>query len=80
MAHINVCGKLAGNINPTPLPVVERIMAKRKAIDSDREEEPESQESSSEESSSDDVRTQSPSPAQASELTFEGYKHARRRV
>lgn len=55
-------------------------MAKRKEIDNNREEEPESQESSSEESSSDDVRTLSPSPAYASELTFEGYKHARCRV
>ena len=71
--------KLAGNINPT-LPSAERIMAKRKEIDNNGEEEPESQESSSEESSSDDVRTQSPSLAYASELTFEGYKHARRRV
>ena len=46
-------------------------MAKRKEINNNGEKEPESpQESSSEESSSDDVRTQSPSPAQASELTF----------
>lgn len=55
-------------------------MAKRKELDSKREEEPESQESSSEESSSDDVQTRSPSPAHAYELTLEGYKHARRRV
>lgn len=55
-------------------------MAKRKEIDNNREEEHESQEGSSEESSSDDVRTKSSSPAHASELKFEGYKHARRRV
>lgn len=55
-------------------------MAKRKEIEKNGEEESESHESSSEESSSDDVRTQSSSPAHASELTFEGCKHARRRV
>lgn len=38
-------------------------MAKRKELDNNRDEEPESEESSSEESSSDDVRTQSPNPS-----------------
>ncbi len=47
---------LASNVNPS-LPIAERTMAKRKEIDNNREQEPESQESSSEESSSDDVRT-----------------------
>ena len=67
------------NINPTTA-IAERTMAKRKELDDNQEEEPESQESSSEEISSDDVQTQSTSPAYASELTFEGYKHARCRV
>lgn len=38
-------------------------MAKRKELDNNRDEEPESEESSSEESSRDDVRTQSPNPS-----------------
>ena len=38
------------------------VMAKRKGLDYNREEEPESEESSSEESSSDDVRTKSLNP------------------
>ena len=45
-------------------------MAKRKELDDERSEKPNSEESSSEESSSDDVRAQSPHPTHLSELTF----------